>query len=59
MSLTKEKEIALIVGGGPRISASHGKADPDQIAQVYLGLHRQHRSTWAYEIVLRPWLENW
>jgi NAD(P)-dependent dehydrogenase (short-subunit alcohol dehydrogenase family) len=34
-------------------------ADPDHIAEVYLQLHRQHRSTWAFEIVLRPWLEKW
>ncbi len=34
-------------------------ADPDRIAEVYLQLHRQHRSTWAYEVVLRPWVENW
>jgi NAD(P)-dependent dehydrogenase (short-subunit alcohol dehydrogenase family) len=34
-------------------------ADPDRIAETYLQLHRQHRSTWAYEIVLRPWLEKW
>ena len=34
-------------------------ADPDHIAEVYLQLHRQHRSTWAFEIVLRPWVEKW
>ncbi|MDA1076424.1 MAG: SDR family oxidoreductase [Proteobacteria bacterium] len=34
-------------------------ADPDQIAATYLHLHRQHRSTWAFEVVLRPWVENW
>ena len=34
-------------------------ADPDHIATVYLQLHNQHRSTWAHEIVLRPWVENW
>ena len=34
-------------------------ADPDQIAETYLHLHRQHRSTWAFEVVLRPWVENW
>jgi NAD(P)-dependent dehydrogenase (short-subunit alcohol dehydrogenase family) len=34
-------------------------ADPDRIAETYLQLHRQHRSTWAFEIVLRPWLEKW
>jgi NAD(P)-dependent dehydrogenase (short-subunit alcohol dehydrogenase family) len=34
-------------------------ADPDCIAQMYLQLHRQHRSTWAFEVVLRPWKEKW
>jgi len=34
-------------------------ADPDHIAQTYLQLHRQHRSTWAFEVVLRPWVEKW
>lgn len=34
-------------------------ADPDRIAEVYLQLHRQHRSTWACEVVLRPWNEKW
>ena len=32
---------------------------PDSIAEMYLHLHQQHRSTWACEVVLRPWLENW
>ena len=34
-------------------------ADPDSIAETYLHLHRQHRSTWAFEVVLRPWVERW
>ena len=34
-------------------------ADPGRIAETYLQLHRQHRSTWAFEVVLRPWLEKW
>jgi NAD(P)-dependent dehydrogenase (short-subunit alcohol dehydrogenase family) len=34
-------------------------ADPNCIAETYLQLHRQHRSTWAFEVVLRPWLEKW
>jgi len=34
-------------------------ADPVQIARTYLHLHNQNRSTWAYEVVLRPWTENW
>jgi NAD(P)-dependent dehydrogenase (short-subunit alcohol dehydrogenase family) len=35
-----------------------GMLDPDAIAAAYLGLHRQHRSAWAWEIELRPWREN-
>jgi NAD(P)-dependent dehydrogenase (short-subunit alcohol dehydrogenase family) len=31
---------------------------PDEIAKAYLALHRQHRSTWAWEIELRPWVEK-
>ena len=34
-------------------------ADPDRIAETYLHLHRQHRSTWAFEVALRPWTERW
>lgn len=34
-------------------------ADPDRIAEMYLQLHRQHRSTWAFEVALRPWVEKW
>jgi len=34
-------------------------ADPDRIAETYLQLYRQHRSTWAFEVVLRPWSETW
>ena len=34
-------------------------ADPDRIAETYLQLHRQHRSTWTFEVVLRPWVEKW
>lgn len=35
------------------------QAHPDRIAELYLQLHRQHRSTWAFEVVLRPWTETW
>lgn len=40
-------------------SVDDNLADPDHIAETYLQLHRQHRSTWAFEIVLRPWVEKW
>jgi NAD(P)-dependent dehydrogenase (short-subunit alcohol dehydrogenase family) len=35
-----------------------GCLDPDAIAQTYLHLHRQHRSTWASHVELRPWSEK-
>jgi hypothetical protein len=46
--------------GEPRAQGKGPDAllDPDAIAQAYLQLHRQHRSAWAWEIELRPWVEN-
>ena len=32
---------------------------PDDIAQAYLWLHQQPRSTWTHELDLRPWREQW
>lgn len=32
--------------------------DPDAIAQTYLAIASQPRSAWAWEIELRPWVEN-
>ena len=40
-------------------SVDDNLADPEHIAALYLQLHRQHRSTWAFEVVLRPWTEKW
>ena len=40
-------------------SVDDNMADPDHIAQIYLQVHRQHRSNWAFELVLRPWVEKW
>ena len=34
-------------------------ADPDRIADTYWHLYQQHRSTWTFEVVIRPWVENW
>ncbi|MCY3980897.1 MAG: SDR family NAD(P)-dependent oxidoreductase [Alphaproteobacteria bacterium] len=31
---------------------------PDSIAETYLHVHRQHRSAWAHELDLRPWVES-
>ena len=32
--------------------------DPDEIAETYLQFHSQHRSAWAWEMELRPWVET-
>ncbi|MBH69467.1 MAG: oxidoreductase [Rhodospirillaceae bacterium] len=32
--------------------------DPNAIAETYLQFHRQHRSSWAWEVELRPWKET-
>lgn len=32
--------------------------DPDAIAQSYLHFLRQHRSSWSWELEIRPWVEK-
>jgi NAD(P)-dependent dehydrogenase (short-subunit alcohol dehydrogenase family) len=55
----------IVVDGGIRSQSRPVPADkpdslldPDAIAQAYLDLLRQPRSTWAWEIELRPWVEK-
>jgi len=31
---------------------------PDEIAKNYLGVYRQHRSAWTWEVEMRPWVEK-
>jgi hypothetical protein len=52
---TQEDEPRPSTGGNDR-RRQHGR--PGHIAETYLHLQRQHRSTWAFEVVLRPWVEN-
>ena len=42
-------------GGGEGLD---NMLDPDAIADSYLHLIDQHRSAWAWEIELRPWVES-
>jgi NAD(P)-dependent dehydrogenase (short-subunit alcohol dehydrogenase family) len=35
-----------------------GMLRPDEIAQTYLAVYRQHRSAWTWEVELRPWVEK-
>lgn len=55
----------VVIDGGIRSAARteppdrpDSMLDPDAIAQTYLDLLRQHRSTWTWEIEVRPWVER-
>jgi NAD(P)-dependent dehydrogenase (short-subunit alcohol dehydrogenase family) len=55
----------VVIDGGIRSAQRQDLPDkpdsllhPDAIAQTYLDLLRQHRSAWAWEIELRPWVER-
>lgn len=37
---------------------SDNMLSPDAIAETYLQFHKQHRSAWAWEVELRPWVER-
>ena len=32
--------------------------EPDAVAETYWQLHQQPRSTWSFEIDVRPWVER-
>ena len=40
------------------IGSNDGFLHPDKIAETYLQFHEQDRSSWAWEIELRPWIEK-
>ena len=46
--------------GDPRAGerGADGMLLPDEIAKNYLHVYRQHRSAWAWEVELRPWIEK-
>ncbi len=55
----------IVIDGGIRSASRQnptdrpdGFLDPDAIAQTYLHLVQQHRSAWAWEVELRPWIEK-
>ena len=39
--------------------ANEGVVNPDDLAQNYVMLHEQARSSWSFELDVRPWTENW
>ncbi|KAK9485645.1 hypothetical protein V1527DRAFT_129213 [Lipomyces starkeyi] len=36
-----------------------GKLKPAEVAETYWDLHRQGRSSWTWEVDVRPWVEKW
>ncbi|MDE0808300.1 MAG: SDR family NAD(P)-dependent oxidoreductase [Alphaproteobacteria bacterium] len=56
----------FVIDGGIRAAhrperhddGSDNMLDPDAIAESYMHLHKQHRSSWAWEIEVRPWKET-
>ncbi len=51
-------QIGGTAGGEGDARLPDSRLAPDAIADAYLDLHRQHRSAWAQEIDLRPWVER-
>lgn len=55
--------VHIVIDGGIRSArrpetAEDSMLDPDAIAGTALHLIRQHRSSWSWEIEVRPWVEN-
>ena len=55
----------FVIDGGIRSSredrhddGTDNMLDPDAIAETYMQFHAQHRSAWAWEVELRPWVER-
>ena len=48
----------FVIDGGIGDSDEGQRLHPDAIAESYLHFHRQDRSSWAWEIELRPWVET-
>ena len=48
----------FVIDGGIGKSDDDSRLDPDAIARTYLDVHRQHRSSWTWEVELRPWKET-
>ena len=51
----KETARSILANLSPK---EDDKLDPDEIAKSYLEFQRQQRSSWSWEIELRPWVET-
>lgn len=41
------------------LKARDGIVAPDDLADLYVMLHRQPRNAWTFELDVRPWIERW
>ncbi|MDA0262438.1 MAG: SDR family NAD(P)-dependent oxidoreductase [Proteobacteria bacterium] len=48
----------FVIDGGISVDQGEARLDPDAIAETYYQFHTQPKSIWAWEIELRPWVEN-
>lgn len=48
----------FVIDGGIGVDQGEARLDPDGIAETYYQFHTQPKSIWAWEIELRPWVEN-
>ena len=48
----------VIIDGQIGEQEDDARLGPDAIAETYFQLHIQHRSAWAHEVDLRPWVET-
>jgi NAD(P)-dependent dehydrogenase (short-subunit alcohol dehydrogenase family) len=48
----------FVIDGVIGRDSKDSKLDPDAIAETYLHIHRQHRSSWSFRVELRSWLEK-
>ncbi len=48
----------FIIDGGIGVDDGQARLEPDAIAETYYQTHAQHRSAWAWEVALRPWVEK-
>jgi NAD(P)-dependent dehydrogenase (short-subunit alcohol dehydrogenase family) len=48
----------FVIDGVIGRDSKDSKLDPDAIAETYYQVHMQHRSSWSFNVELRPWMEK-
>lgn len=56
--MVESERVSGMMAGRPKTMPKDSLMQAEAIAQVYLDTHRQHRSVWAFEVDLRPWVEK-